>query len=745
VRRLAWLTETRTRFFCAVFLACGLATPAYAQAARWTITTTPSPSVSLLTPSSLSGVSCATATMCMAVGSTQDAGGRQLIEAWNGSSWSTAAAPTAAGVTLTNLSCPTASMCMAVGYKGSGQTAAPVAELWNGSAWSMLSGAQAPGVSGALSDVSCSSATECMAVGEITSQSAVVSALWNGTSWTAEPIPSPPPGGPHGTSPQPATGVSAVSCAPDGSCGAVGQYTTYGEQAGEDFMANWNGTAWSIQAGPAPGKVFSQAVNGISCTAAAACEAVGAGALGYSGQMWSGQTLPVPTSSALQGAALSSDSCTAADTCVGVGTSIANDGDPAGIFADTYDGSAWTLKPIATPAGGEQPQLDSVSCSSATACMAVGSYDNVAGISIPLTLSYDGTGWSQQATPAMTTTGTTSSLSAVSCSAPHACMAVGTDAGGVLAMRSGAGGWSLQSPPNPGGATAASTTMPAPAAVACPAAHECLMAGSYTNSATNPDTFAELWNGSGWSLQPTPGEDGDTGSGLSAISCPSEHVCLAAGSITPGIGEPMSAVTDTLIERWTGSRWIKPGGQPENPAESIGNSPDNELAGLSCSSSKTCTAVGYADNAGPSCRYCGTLAARLGAHGWKLERPSQATSLVSVACPTATRCIAVGSQGAAEWNGKTWTLERSAKPRRGTLTAVSCSTRKLCIAVGTRHGAVFAERWNGRTWSAQAIRTPSGAKAVAVSGVSCPSARSCVLVGSDKTAGREVSLIETYS
>lgn len=93
-------------------------------------------------------------------------------------------------------------------------------------------------------------------------------------------------------------------------------------------MANWNGTAWSIQAGPAPGQFFSEAPNGVSCTAAAACEAVSGGALSYNGQTWSGQTVPVPTSNALQGAALSGDSCTAAYTCLGVGTSTANDGNP---------------------------------------------------------------------------------------------------------------------------------------------------------------------------------------------------------------------------------------------------------------------------------------------------------------------------------------------------------------------------------------------------------------------------------
>ena len=106
--------------------------------------------------------------------------------------------------------------------------------------------------------------------------------------------------------------------------------------------------------------------------------------------------------------------------------------------------------------------------------------------------------------PGLGTSQSTSTLSAVACSAPGLCTAVGSDAGGVLAIRSGPGGWSDQSAPNPGGATAASTTMPAPAAVACPAADECLAVGSYTNGAQNQDTFAEHWNGARWTLAPTP-------------------------------------------------------------------------------------------------------------------------------------------------------------------------------------------------------------------------------------------------
>ena len=58
---------------------------------------------------------------------------------------------------------------------------------------------------------------------------------------------------------------------------------------------------------------------------------------------------------------------------------------------------------------------------------------------------------------------------------------------------------------------------------------------------------------------------------------------------------------------------------------------------------------------------------------------------------------------------------------------------------------MLVERWNGHRFTRQQAPTPAGAKAVKVSGVACPTARSCVLVGPTERAGTRVALIETYS
>ena len=348
--------------------------------------------------------------------------------------------------------------------------------------------------------------------------------------------------------------------------------------------------------------------------------------------------------------------------------------------------------------------------------------------------------------PVVTTAGTTSLLDAVSCSSRGACTAVGSDAGGVLVVREGAGGWSTQSAPNPDGGTAPNITAPDLTAVSCPTANECVAVGSYTTPGGNMAAFAELWNGTNWSLQPTPNTGGDTSTSLLAITCPSPAKCVAAGTQTVGIGEPMSSTTSTLTEWWTGSSWRYQSVQPRTPGDGSGaEDAVDALLGISCSSRRQCTAVGLAvEDSG--CGRCGTLAERFDGDRWTLQRPSQADGLQSVSCPAVKLCVAVGDAAGQVWNGQAWTLGRIPAARGGGLTGVSCATRKLCIAVGTgRQGRVLVERWNGSRWSEQAAPDPLGAKQIAVSGVSCPSPRSCVLVGSYMApTGSTAALVERY-
>jgi len=107
-----------------------------------------------------SDISCVPSGRCAAVGGTPQGGKDFLFAVWNGRTWHVRRIATRSFDDLTGVSCATASACEAVGSAGS----RPVAYRWNGSTWRAQS-LPNPG-SGEIEAVSCSSASACMAVGQ---------------------------------------------------------------------------------------------------------------------------------------------------------------------------------------------------------------------------------------------------------------------------------------------------------------------------------------------------------------------------------------------------------------------------------------------------------------------------------------------------------------------------------------------------------------------------------------------------
>jgi hypothetical protein len=719
----------------------GMVLPGAADAAAsWKVVAVPGAPPSTVTTTTQGSetpgaISCVSASMCMAVGSQTSATGAEsaLAELWNGASWTAVAIPGATGVELERVSCWSGAGCTAVGDNAS----RPVIEMWNGVTWSSqtagsVSGISSLGAGSALYGVSCTSATFCMAVGgSASAQAAGFAETWNGTSWTGASIPDP--------SHDPLSELTGVSCGSPTACVAVGS----DPDGGVGFTAEWNGTAWTAQS---TGALTSESAT-VSCGSATACEAVGIPAEHWNGTTWSKpQSVPGPYGSSDGGRDLAGVSCPAANVCTAVGTYDQ-------VFAEAYNGSGWTPESIPRPVSGSMAQLDAVSCWSPAACMAVGT-DGGSGSSPTFGLADEDTGgtWSRTGfpvPPVLTTTKTVPAadrLSSVSCADPGSCTAVGWGSAGTYVLAEGTGGrWSAESSPNPGDAPA-SETSPRLESVSCSTARRCQAVGSFINSQSDPVTFAEGWDGTAWSLEPTPdlNEAGGGTDNLASVSCTTATRCRAVGDSDPDAGSPMAAVDENLAEVLQGDRWVL-GAQPPSPAEAIGNSPTNALGAISCFHS-TCTAVGAANNDGGGGCHCGTLALRLGPGGWSYQRPSQRSAPTAISCPGAHTCVAVGEGSAVQiYRGGRWTYAPVAAAGGGQLSALSCATASLCVAVGTRHGAILVVRWNGRAWSGQSAPTPSGAAQLRVNGVSCPSAHSCVLVGSDRTAGAIVPLIETYS
>jgi hypothetical protein len=145
-----------------------------------------------------SAVSCATATACTAVGHLHREGGPgQLIESWDGRSWSvsTAPAPPTGGsfLSMNGISCASRDRCVAVGsYFDSSGLEQPVAEISGSGGWRLVSVAALPaGTQAGLSGVSCLAPWDCIAVGTqyTSSGSKTLAERWDGTRWKAQPTP----------------------------------------------------------------------------------------------------------------------------------------------------------------------------------------------------------------------------------------------------------------------------------------------------------------------------------------------------------------------------------------------------------------------------------------------------------------------------------------------------------------------------------------------------------------------------
>jgi hypothetical protein len=129
--------------------------------------------------SSLNGVACKNRTTCLAVGSTSPADDSWVpfAAARTGATWRTAPAPPGdtgdLDTSLSGVSCAATTLCMAVGD-------GMLIDQWTGSAWKQLT---TPGL-GALNGVSCKDTTACVAVGQ-DGQPAAAAMAWDGTSWRA--------------------------------------------------------------------------------------------------------------------------------------------------------------------------------------------------------------------------------------------------------------------------------------------------------------------------------------------------------------------------------------------------------------------------------------------------------------------------------------------------------------------------------------------------------------------------------
>ncbi len=451
---------------------------------KGTVQETPNPTGAK--SSSLVGVWCSAAKACTGVGHFVNSPSVEvtLAERWNGTAWAVQEPvnPTGAKASsLVGVLCGGAESCEAVGrYINSSNVEVSLAEAWNGTTWSTQTTPRLTFPSGSLPSVSCPAAEGCTAVGHyINSVGTEVMAAegWNGKEWSFQETVTPT--GAKSSS------LSGVSCTSAEACKAVGHYVN--SSGVEVPLAEvWASKKWALQTAVTPTGAKSSSLSGVSCTSAEACTAVGhyvnsssvevTLAERWNGTAWSIQETVTPTGA--KSSSLSGVSCASATACTAVGRYV-NSSSVEVTLAERWNGTAWSIQETVTPTGAKSSSLSGVSCASATACTAVGRYVNSSSMEVTLAERWNGTAWSIQET--VTPTGAkSSSLSGVSCTSATACTAVGryvnsSGVEGTLAESFASAKWTVQETPNPVEATASSLV-----GVSCHTAETCIAGGQYS-------------------------------------------------------------------------------------------------------------------------------------------------------------------------------------------------------------------------------------------------------------------------
>jgi hypothetical protein len=341
-------------------------------------------------------------------------------------------------------------------------------------------------------------------------------------------------------------------------------------------------------------------------------------------------------------------------------------------------------------------------------------------------------GWQTVTSPSAGPSG----LAAVAATSAHGAWAVGTRGPSgrfrTLTEHWDGHAWKIVASPNP--AAGASPT-DALTGVAATSATNAWAAGFYEKTTTSFRTLAEHWDGTRWTVVPSP----NSGVGENAFTAVS---AAAAGDIWAVGFRQDRGSRRTLTEHWDGHAW------KIVPSPNVGTG-DNFLFGVAAVSATRAWAVGS-----DSKSFGQTLVLRWNGSRWSVvpsRNPGQGDRfLLAVAAPTAGSALAVGSDlngnqtraQAQRWTGTAWSLTAAQSPAQdyNALQAVAATGDGNAWAVGARRaspGAAFrplAEHWNGRAWTAAAAPSPGQASAQLFGAAAVPGGHGFWAVGAAGSA-----------
>ncbi len=172
-----------------------------------------------------------------------------------------------------------------------------------------------------------------------------------------------------------------------------------------DAFAGEFGLTWMVQSTPNPSGATASRLLDTSCASSNACMAVGyfidSGIDSGLVERWNGtewSNLWIPTPAGASSSVLRSISCISSTSCIAVGNYTNSSGVEV-TFALDWNGKEWAIQTTPNPAGSTLSRLNGVSCTSSTACTAVGLYHNNSSVEVTLAETWNGTTWTTQTTP----------------------------------------------------------------------------------------------------------------------------------------------------------------------------------------------------------------------------------------------------------------------------------------------------------------------------------------------------------
>jgi hypothetical protein len=367
----------------------------------------------------------------------------------------------------------------------------------------------------------------------------------------------------------------------------------------------------------------------------------------------------------------------------------------------------WAIEKISTPRSGHSAFLSGVSCSSRTKCVAVGEYvvDRHRGF-VALAEVRTGSGWKHIApvipADAPARADVTSELEAVACTSASHCVAVGTylrvfsqtattiNEHDVPLIEVWNGRqWTVQNAPLPRALVTAGSNLDGIGlrGVSCSSVSACSAVGTYSRGERDR-TFALVYSRGLWKRQATPDAPGASSpdSRLMGVSCPSPNACTAVGFHTTHSGRQAPLVLQHRQGVWRASRVPV----PQNAATGANNSGDG-LSSVSCVTRRYCEAVGTYSTSSDTRGLIETW----NGHAWKIQRLSQPSSgdvnVLAVSCAARLSCISVGQRSGEpaslieRWNGRKWVLEKNSGVGNRFFFGISCFSPRSCVGVGVNN------------------------------------------------------------